>query len=97
MVFGTNTFHIDSILKNAKSDAEINYTLDFVANPGPGMYSAVTVLASSDTHLINKYDWIDRALIFSVINTNKSTFQGSVWLEHQTKVTKTKRSDTEAS
>ena len=96
MVFGTNTYHTDHILKNISSSTEINYTFDFDANLGPGTYSVVTALTSSDTHLINNYDWVDRALIFTVINTKKPTFQGTVWLDHQTKIAKATHSDTEA-
>jgi len=74
----------------------MNYTLDLVVNLGLGKYLVVTALTSSDTHLINNYDWIDRALTFSVTKTNKPTFPGSVWLEHQTKFAKTKCLDREA-
>lgn len=88
LVFGTNTFHTNNIIKNIKKNTEIEYTQDFVANLGPGTYSVVVALVDRDTHLGKNYQWIDRALLFTVINVNKPVFEGFVWLDHQTKITK---------
>jgi lipopolysaccharide transport system ATP-binding protein len=49
-------------------------------NFGPGSYSISTALVSSDTHLVNNYEWRDLALIFTVANANRPQFIGSAWV-----------------
>ena len=36
---------------------------------------------SSDTHLVNNYEWTDNALVFDVINADRRYFIGSNWLD----------------
>lgn len=86
MIFGTNTHHTSNIIRDVPSNSKITFTFDFVANLGPGTYSVVTALVGSETHLNNNYNWVERALVFTVINLRKPIFLGSVWLEHQTRI-----------
>jgi lipopolysaccharide transport system ATP-binding protein len=90
MVYGTNTFNTNRILKDIAAGTQISYTFEFEANIGPGTYSIVTALTSSDTHLTNNYDWTDRAMIFTVMNFNKPLFLGHLWLDHKTYITQKK-------
>ena len=40
-----------------------------------------TALVSTDTHLVNNYEWRDLALVFNVINVNKPNFAGYAWID----------------
>lgn len=80
-VFGSNTHHIDRPVHNLKSQEIVEYRLTFPANLGPGSYSVTVALTGSETHLGNNYEWRDLALLFTVVNSNKPVFLGSVWLD----------------
>ena len=36
-------------------------------------------MSSSDSHLVNNYEWRDLVLVFNVININKPYFAGLAW------------------
>ncbi|MNE62019.1 hypothetical protein D3C80_1572740 [compost metagenome] len=57
------------------------YDFHFDANLGPGSYSIQTALVSTDTHLVNNYEWRDLALLFNVVNIDKANFVGLTWLD----------------
>jgi lipopolysaccharide transport system ATP-binding protein len=40
-------------------------------------------LVSTDTHLVDNYEWVDNLLVFDVVNTGHDTFIGSTWLDAQ--------------
>ena len=79
-MFGTNTFHTEQILEDVEAGGLVTYTAAFNANLGPGSYSIATALVSSDTHLINNYEWRDLALLFTVSNHDKPYFIGTAWV-----------------
>ena len=37
-------------------------------------------LHASDNHIAQNYEWRDLALVFQVVNINKSDFVGTAWL-----------------
>jgi lipopolysaccharide transport system ATP-binding protein len=78
-IFGTNTFHTDQILENVSAGDLVTFTARFEMNLGPGGYSIATALVSSDTHLVNNYEWRDLALLFTVANQDKALFVGTTW------------------
>lgn len=80
VLFGTNTDHLNDVLIDVKQGETIEYTFVFDANFGIGSYSVSTALVSSDTHLVNNYEWRDLALVFSVDNTIHPHFVGSMWM-----------------
>jgi lipopolysaccharide transport system ATP-binding protein len=80
VVFGTNTDLTDQPLNNVTVGTRLRFDIDFPANLGPGSYSVQTALVSTDTHLVNNYEWRDRAMIFEVINLTKSDFAGCAWI-----------------
>ncbi len=51
------------------------------SNLGPGSYSVATALCSTDTHLVNNYEWRDLALLFNVVNMTRKYFAGCTWLD----------------
>lgn len=79
-MFGTNTHHLDQKLKSVPGGLKGTYTFRFQANLGPGTYSISTSLHIADNHIGKNYQWKDLALVFNVMNMDKSTFVGTCWL-----------------
>lgn len=84
-MYGTNTWHTKQIINFPKENDKYQFTLTFPANLGVGTYSIVIALTNSDTHLNENYEWRDLALIFDVVNLNKTYFVGSAWNEPKIK------------
>ena len=80
VVWGTNTWHTGQKQEDLKAGAKVVFDLSFTCNLGRGSYSFSPALVSSDTHLINNYEWIDNALVFDVVNADATYFIGSNWL-----------------
>lgn len=81
VVYGTNTDLKKQPLENLPDKSKVSFDITFHANLGPGTYSVQTALVSTDTHLVNNYEWRDLALIFYVINANKPYFSGIAWID----------------
>lgn len=79
-VFGTNTHHTEQVLENVRAGQLIEYRAGFAMNLGAGSYSISTALVSSDTHLVNNYEWRDLAMVFTVSNMDKPYFVGTSWM-----------------
>ncbi|MDY0195787.1 MAG: ABC transporter ATP-binding protein [Sulfurovaceae bacterium] len=89
-IFGTNTFHHDNVITNAKKGDFYEVFFCFDMNLGVGSYSISTAIHSHDTHLSTNYEWKDQALIFNVLNSSKKDFVGTAWLKQKVKVTHVK-------
>lgn len=87
VMYGTNTDLTRQPLEGIKAGAIMRYAIRFAVNLGPGTYSLQTALCSTDTHLINNYEWRDLALVFNVVNINKNHFAGVSWLPPTINVT----------
>jgi lipopolysaccharide transport system ATP-binding protein len=83
VVWGTNTWHTRQIQENVKCGETVVFRLPFTCTLGPGSYSVSPALVSSETHLINNYEWIDNLLVFDVINVERDIFIGTNWLDAQ--------------
>lgn len=81
IVWGTNTWHTRQTLLDVESGRTVVFRLPFTCTLGPGSYSVTAALHSTDSHLINNYEWADNQLVFDVININYETFVGSCWLD----------------
>jgi lipopolysaccharide transport system ATP-binding protein len=79
-VYGTNTWHTKQKQMNLKTGDIISYAIRFPVNLGPGSYSISTALTSTDTHLVDNYEWRDLALVFNVSNIDKPLFVGTAWI-----------------
>jgi lipopolysaccharide transport system ATP-binding protein len=86
VVFGTNSYHINHQIHSLEIGNCITYSFFFDANLGVGSYSVTVAAHSKDTHLSNSYQWIDQALIFSIVNISKNVFTGLIWMEPTLKV-----------
>ncbi|UJS24351.1 ABC transporter ATP-binding protein [Thiothrix winogradskyi] len=79
-IFGINTDALQCPLDNVEVGELITYSFRFSANLGNGSYSISTALVSTDTHLVNNYEWRDLALVFEVANMNHAYFEGCNWM-----------------
>ena len=86
-VFGTNTHHLKSKETHVSKGQRIKYQFNFEANLGIGSYSIAIALHTADTHIKKNYEWRDLALVFNVVNVDKSSFIGSAWLPPQLETT----------
>lgn len=81
VIYGTNTDLKKQPIENGVAGNRYLYEISFNANLGPGTYSVQTALVSTDTHLLNNYEWRDLALVFNVVNISKENFAGCAWLD----------------
>lgn len=79
-VFGTNTYLMHQMLENVSAGEVITYAWHLAANIGEGTYSISFSLHNKDSHLSANYEWRDREIIFSIVNTEKPRFVGMAWL-----------------
>lgn len=79
-VYGTNTFYTRQVLDDLTAGERVQFDVAFDMNFGPGSYSVSTALVSTETHLVNNYEWRDLALVFDVSNLTKITFVGQAWV-----------------
>lgn len=82
-VFGTNTHHLALDMNDLKKGQTVNLSFSFVANIGLGSYSVTTALHVADTHVAANYEWRDLALVFNVVNINRTEFVGINWMPPQ--------------
>lgn len=81
VMYGTNTWHTKQVITNAHAGDEYLFVVAFPANFGIGSYSVQTALVDRDTHLTKNYEWRDLALMFQVVNADKTHFAGCIWNE----------------
>jgi lipopolysaccharide transport system ATP-binding protein len=81
VVYGTNTDLTKQAIHNIANGSRLVFSIFFPANLGPGTYSIQIALVSTETHLINNFEWRDLALVFNVINVSKAHFAGCAWIE----------------
>ena len=81
VVYGTNTYHTQQILRDVPAGSELRFDIRFPAHLGPGSYSVETALVSSETHLENNYEWRNLATTFNVVNIDRPHFTGMAWIE----------------
>jgi len=81
VMYGTNTDLKKQKLVAVSANSRYVFNIYFNANLGPGTYSVQTALVSTDTHLVNNYEWRDLALVFNVMNVNKPHFAGCAWMD----------------
>ncbi len=80
-MYGTNTDHKGHVLEAIGAGERLRFSFAFPMNLGPGTYSISTSVSSTDTHLVNNYEWRDLALIFTVVNVKNDYFVGCAWLD----------------
>lgn len=88
VMYGTNTWHTKQVLYNIESGSEYLFNLAFNIHLGVGSYSLQIALTNSDTHLSKNFEWREMALIFDVINIDKTQFVGCLWNEPEIQIKK---------
>lgn len=81
VMYGTNTWNTDQAIHNPQPGDEYLFTISFPANLGVGSYSVEVALHDRDTHLSANYEWLNLALLFHVVNVDKTQFVGNNWIE----------------
>lgn len=79
VMFGTNTFHTGQTLSDLKVGERYLYSIAFPVVLGVGSYSVNVSLVRNASHVENNYHWVERAVMFEVLNKDKPYFQGSQW------------------
>lgn len=80
VMYGVNTDYTGQALEGVPANGRREFRARFLANLGPGTYSVSVALSSTDTHLVENYEWRDLALVFTVANMDHQRFTGSNWL-----------------
>jgi lipopolysaccharide transport system ATP-binding protein len=88
-MYGTNTHLKELPLSDVAPGEEVVYRFAFPMNLGPGTYSVATAIVSTETHLVNNYEWRDLALVFTVMNMRRPHFEGSAWLDPAIEIQRT--------
>lgn len=81
VVWGSNTWHTGQVQTQVKAGERVRFTLDFTCRLGPGSYSVSPALVSTETHLVDNFEWTDNLLVFEVMNAGQPMFIGSNWLD----------------
>jgi len=81
VVWGTNTWHTEQVQRDLEAGDGAVFDLTFTCTLGPGSYSVSPALVSTETHLVDNFEWIDNLLVFDVINVDRRIFIGSSWLD----------------
>jgi lipopolysaccharide transport system ATP-binding protein len=85
-VYGTNTDLKKQPLHDLAAGERVTFRFDFPLNLGVGSYSIAVALQSTDTHLVDNYEWRDLALVFSVANLSKHDFVGCAWIDPKIRI-----------
>ena len=92
-IYGINTHRVDKAIENISAGERLCYHFSFSANLGKGNYSISLSASQFDSHIDTNYQWIDRALIFHVVNFSKEDFVGCNWLNSTISVQRLGQSD----
>ncbi|MBF0559861.1 MAG: ABC transporter ATP-binding protein [Nitrospirae bacterium] len=87
VMYGNNTWHTKQCINHLMVGSEYRFVIAFPANFGVGSYSIAIALHDKDTHMSKNYEWSDLALVFNVVNTDKTQFFGCTWIEPKVTVT----------
>lgn len=88
VMYGTNTQLKKKPVFDTKTGERYKFEFQFNMNMGPGSYSIQTAIVSSDTHLVNNYEWRDLAYVFNVVNASHPHFEGVNWLDPEIEIKK---------
>lgn len=80
VIFGANTQHSKQMLMKPRKGETYRFSVRVDMTLGPGEYSVQVSVVDQDHAAFERYVWIDRALMFSVVNIDKQYFIGTTWL-----------------
>jgi lipopolysaccharide transport system ATP-binding protein len=79
-LYGTNTHYTAQSLEHVLPGDVFDFSIAFEAHFGEGSYSVALALVGGENHIGDNYEWRDLALIFSVANLSRPTFDGKLFL-----------------
>jgi lipopolysaccharide transport system ATP-binding protein len=80
IVYGTNTYYMDSQIGAVEAGKLIRVIVNFKANLGTGIYVIQTALHSGKDFYTDNYEWKDSCSQFEVVNSDKNFFIGTNWI-----------------
>lgn len=83
VMYGVNTDYTGQAQEDLPAGGRREFRARFQANLGPGTYSVSVALSSTETHLVENFEWRDLVLVFTVANMDHQRFTGSNWLPPQ--------------
>jgi len=86
VMYGTNTWLTKQALVGVRAGTRYKFLIEFPVNLGEGSFSVQTALVNEGSHIGANYEWKDLALIFKVVNVDKTTFEGLAWAEPVIKI-----------
>ncbi|WP_417315874.1 ABC transporter ATP-binding protein [Cycloclasticus pugetii] len=86
VVFGTNTWYTDQVIKCLNYGERVSFEVDFKMDLAPGNYSIQIALSDGASHLEKNFHWVDLALLFSVTEGAENKFIGISWIEPTIKI-----------
>lgn len=87
VMYGTNTWYTKQVIEAPLAGSLYQFDIRFPVNLGVGSYSVQTALVDSNTHLSANYEWKDQALVFKVVNIDRTIFDGAAWAEPEITIT----------
>lgn len=81
LIWGSNTWYTKQVEDDLRAGDRVSCQLPFTCSLGVGSYSFSPALVSTETHLVNNFEWTDNALVFDVLNVEHPTFIGSNHLD----------------
>lgn len=81
VVFGTNTWHSQQVLKDLSEGQQIRVLTRLKCALGPGSYGLSLALHSEEAHVSNNMQWVENIEVFDVINATRDFFVGSSSLD----------------
>lgn len=81
VLYGSNTHYLGGGAENIKAGEALQIDVTFPVHFAEGSYSISLALAGGEDHLGESYSWRDLALLFDVINLDRTAFDGKFYLE----------------
>ena len=88
VVWGTNTWYTKQSLLDVKAGEKVEFALTFPCTIGTGSYSVSPALVSSESAHERTFEWQDNLLVFEIMNTDRTFFVGSSWLDAKFQISK---------
>lgn len=88
-IYGTSTHYTSQPVINCMPGDKLRFTTSFSATLGPGTYSIAASLVDTDgVQVYENYEWRERVLTLSVINTDAPHFIGCAWIPPKIEICK---------
>lgn len=80
-VYGTNTYHLDQVIRAPRAGSRYRLAFTFPARLGEDVYSVSVATVNSDVVLWQSFDWIENIARFRVVRAAQPFFVGAASLD----------------